>query len=114
MIKMNWLFSRTLILVGFLVFIIKYNCHAQDVSIIFPADAGVYNVQDYGAIPDDGKDDLSAILTAMDAAGNANHIIYFPDGVYDVSGTIKISPTDQSSSNCGTCHKRVINTLDFA
>ena len=114
MIKINWFYIRTLVLVVFLVFIIKNNCPAQDVNIVLPADAGVYNVQDYGAIPDDGKDDLSAILTAMDDAGNANHIVCFPDGDYDVSGTLRISPTDQPSSNCGTCHKRVINTLDFA
>jgi len=107
---LKYVLSRCLFFTGglFAIPFLYSTAVAQDVNIVFPADAGVYNVLDYGAIPGDGLDDLDAILDAMTAAGNANHIVYFPNGIYDVSGTIRISPTDHPTSDCGTCHKRVI------
>ncbi|WP_428386201.1 glycosyl hydrolase family 28-related protein [Mucisphaera sp.] len=68
--------------------------HGQ--GITFPDDAGVIDVRDFGAIPNDGIDDWAAIQAAMDsvsfnsrgvanASGSNNHIIYFPDGRYDLA-----------------------------
>ena len=54
-----------------------------------PADA-VVDVTDFGAIPDDGIDDTAAINAAFDASGR-NRVVYIPDGVYDVSDTIKFA-----------------------
>lgn len=53
----------------------------------------VYDVTDYGAIPDDGKSDRNAILKILDKIGingnrKANALIYFPEGefiLYDES-----------------------------
>lgn len=58
----------------------------------------VYDVTDYGAVPDDGKSDRKALLNVFDEIGikadgskwnnNANAIIYFPEGefiLYDES-----------------------------
>ena len=61
---------------------------------VFPADAGILDVRDFGAIPDDGVDDTAALQRAIDrgaigALGGANReIIFLPDGVYDVSDTL--------------------------
>lgn len=53
----------------------------------------VYDVTDYGAIPDDGKSDREALLKILDKIGingnrKANALIYFPEGefiLYDES-----------------------------
>lgn len=49
----------------------------------------VYNVMDYGAVPDDGKSDRDAFLAAYDAAlggreymTSARAVIYFPEGEF--------------------------------
>ena len=46
----------------------------------------IYNVCDYGAVPDDGKSDRDAFLKVLKAIGNpnanANAIIYFPEGEF--------------------------------
>ena len=46
----------------------------------------IYNVCDYGAVPDDGKSDRDALLKVIKAIGNsnpnANAIIYFPEGEF--------------------------------
>jgi hypothetical protein len=67
---------------------------------LFPEDF-MLSVTDFGAIPDDGKDDTAAIQAALDYErrdenGNPIHgdffglpkHLYFPKGVYDISNTI--------------------------
>jgi polygalacturonase len=57
-----------------------------------PATAGVFNVVNYGARPNDGVDDTAAINRAFDAMGNSSsQVLYLPDGVYDISGTLRAS-----------------------
>lgn len=47
-------------------------------------DYKVFKVQDYGAMPDDGKDDVDAIQRAVDAAvKNGSGIVLFPRGRFD-------------------------------
>ena len=43
-----------------------------------------YSVTDYGAIPNDGKSDTTAIRNALDAAAVGRSIVFFPPGQYDV------------------------------
>lgn len=61
-------------------------------QITFPTaaiGAGVVRATDYGVIPNDGLDDTAAINSLLDLVGNnSSQTIYFPDGVYDLSGTI--------------------------
>lgn len=46
-----------------------------------------YNVVDYGAVPNDGKDDTKAIQAALDAAYAAGGgTVYIPTGLYTVHG----------------------------
>jgi len=62
---------------------------AADFEVVFPADSGVVNVTDYGATPDDAKDDTAGIQKALDAHPSGNHIFYFPNGEYLISQTLR-------------------------
>ena len=45
----------------------------------------------YGAVPDDGKDDRAAIQAAIDAAERAGHgRVFLPKGTYDIGGTLEL------------------------
>ncbi|XHX79779.1 MAG: glycosyl hydrolase family 28-related protein [Stenomitos frigidus ULC029] len=57
-------------------------------NIIFPGDAGVINVKNYGAKGDGMVDDTAAIQAALNAYPNGKRIIYLPNGTYLVSGTL--------------------------
>jgi len=53
---------------------------------MFPADAGVYNVQtQFGARGDGITDDTAAIQSAFQATQGRSEILYFPAGIYLVS-----------------------------
>lgn len=73
---------------------------AAELSIVFPSDAGVINVAEFGALPNDGVDDTLAIQAAMNSvsfqrdgtpllSGSDNHILYFANGRYDVSDMLE-------------------------
>lgn len=49
------------------------------------------NVRDYGAVPNDGNDDFSAIQAAIDTAALSNGLLYFPEGQYDISSTLEFN-----------------------
>ncbi|MGA7935837.1 MAG: glycosyl hydrolase family 28-related protein [Kovacikia sp.] len=57
-------------------------------NIIFPEDAGVLNVKNYGAKGDGITDDTAAIQAALNAYPNGKRIIYLPNGTYLVSTTL--------------------------
>ncbi len=49
-----------------------------------PEGTQYFKVVDFGAIPNDGKDDIDAIQKAVDAAGKAGGgVVVFPQGVFD-------------------------------
>ncbi len=52
---------------------------------------GVFNVLDYGAVPNDGLDDTAAIQTALNAAGAANGgIVTVPAGEYTIATRLTV------------------------
>lgn len=53
----------------------------------------IINIQDFGAIPNDGKDDSSAIQNAVDYAikNNKSSLVYCPPGVYDLNKGIFVA-----------------------
>lgn len=55
----------------------------------------VYDVTVYGAVPNDGQNDYSAIMAAVNAAQAAAglSVVYFPAGTYNVNSTIHLSRT---------------------
>ena len=73
-------------------------------GIRFPADGGVLNVVDFGAIPDDDNDDTAAIQAALDKFPNGNRIVYLPAGEYLVSETLRWA----DGPHAGTRQKRTI------
>jgi Pectate lyase superfamily protein len=57
-------------------------------NIVFPADAGVLDVKNFGAEGDGVTDDTVAIQALLDAHPSGGRIIYLPNGTYLVSKTI--------------------------
>jgi hypothetical protein len=55
--------------------------------LISTTQPAVIDVRDYGAIPDDGKDDTFAIESAIESARNGQ-IIHFPPGTFQISRQI--------------------------
>ena len=70
-------------------------------DFLVPADSGVIDVTDLpaevlaanpgltSATPDDGIDDTTAIQAALDFYPASNRIIFLPDGVYEISDTLR-------------------------
>lgn len=81
-------------------------------AIVFPADAGVVDVTSYGAIPNDGKDDTEAIQQALNDHPTGNHIFYFPDGVYNLSGQVRYAGTEKRNILQGQSRDGTIIKLD--
>ena len=71
---------------------------------IFPEDAAVLDVRSFGAIPNDGKDDTTAIQEALNFEANGNRIIYLPQGTYLVSNRLDWPLGHRG----GLAHKRTI------
>jgi hypothetical protein len=65
----------------------------------FPDDAGVINVSDafFGAVPNDGVDDTAAIQRVFDMISPSARIVYFPNGVYELSAEIFLRKSDFAS-----------------
>ncbi|BAZ66871.1 hypothetical protein NIES4106_16240 [Fischerella sp. NIES-4106] len=59
-------------------------------NIVFPKNVGVLDVTapEYGAIPNDGKDDTEAIQKALNQFPAQGRIIYLPNGTYDISNSL--------------------------
>jgi hypothetical protein len=80
----NFISARTL--GSFLVGLEPINANVE--NIVFPVDAGVVNVRDFGARGDGITDDTAAIQAALNAYPNGKRIIYLPNGTYLVSRTL--------------------------
>lgn len=85
-------------------------------AVEFPSDAEFINVTDYGAVGDGVQDDTAAIQAALAAAG-WRKLVYFPDGTYLVSNTLR-TRTDtyglvllQGQSEAGTVLKLADDTF---
>lgn len=59
-------------------------------NIVYPQNSGVINVTspEYGAIPNDARDDTEAIQKALNQFPGGSRIIYLPNGVYNISNTL--------------------------
>lgn len=62
-------------------------------EIVYPPDADVTNVRDFGAVGDGKTDDTAALHRAMENQGQ-NKLLYIPDGTYLVSDTIMAADKD--------------------
>jgi hypothetical protein len=53
----------------------------------------IFNVVDYGAVPNDANDDSRAVHAALaDIAANGGGVLYFPRGRYGMRGTLELPP----------------------
>lgn len=75
-------------------------------NVVFPSDSGVIDVtkSPYNAIPNDSKDDTTAIQRALSQEANGNRIIYLPNGTYLVSDRLNWPQGDRG----GLHQKRTI------
>lgn len=96
--------TRPCFLIAVLLFALCAKAQELPQPITFPADGGVLNVADFGAIPDDDADDTEAIQAALDAYPNGNRIVYLPPGTFLISGTLRW-PEGEDAANA---HKRTI------
>ncbi|MEM7592210.1 MAG: glycosyl hydrolase family 28-related protein [Cyanobacteria bacterium P01_A01_bin.83] len=60
------------------------------INFEFPPGSVVDLVSEYDVIPDDGLDDTAGIQKALNENADQNRIIYFRNGVYDVSDTLTL------------------------
>lgn len=75
-------------LVFALVFIPVLSAGAAE-ALLYPADAGLVNVIEYGAVPNDGEDDTEAIQNAFDDNSGSGSVIFLPPGTYHIRSTIR-------------------------
>lgn len=62
----------------------SYAGYARGESAPPVVDGPIFEVTDFGAVPDDGQDDIAAIQRAIDAAEKAGGgVVRFPKGVFD-------------------------------
>ncbi len=75
-------------------------------NIVFPQSAAVIDVTapEYGAKPNDGKDDTKAIQKALSQFPSGGRIIYLPNGIYNISDSLHWPPGKISRSD----YKRTI------
>jgi hypothetical protein len=55
-------------------------------GVQFPGDANVVNVLSFGAVANDGGDDLAAFQAALNAVVGSSRVLYVPNGTYNFSG----------------------------
>ena len=82
-------------LLHFLLLCLVFQPFIARAEAIFPTDAGIINVRDFGAKGDGISDDTKAINSALTASGEdtgakfwQDKIVYFPSGTYLVSDTL--------------------------
>lgn len=69
-----------------------------------PMPAGAVSVADYGAGPDDGRDDLAAFNKALAAANRGSKILYIPAGTYHLSQIWYVNCSDVLITGAGIWH----------
>lgn len=72
------------------------------------------SVTDYGATPDDGGDDLSAFVRAVEAADRGGKVVYIPEGTWHLGGMWNIYCSDVKITGAGMWYSNIQFTSDKA
>lgn len=70
-------------------FAFLFSAHICAADILYPPDAGVINIQSFGAKGDGVTDDTAAIQSAISAWTDLGAVLYFPDGTYLISSPLR-------------------------
>lgn len=76
--------------------------------------AGAVSVEDFGAHPDDGQDDLAAFVAAVKAADAGSKVLYIPEGTWHLSGMWNIYCQDVKITGAGIWYTNLQFTSDKA
>jgi len=91
--------------IGCVLFCIAVTTITADENIVYPDDSGVIDVTrpPYNAFPDDGLDDAPAIQRALNDHVSGNHVLYFPNGVYDIGNSLIQRPDHDPLKTTHAC-----------
>lgn len=70
------------------------------------------NIEEYGAIPNDGKDDYTAINNAIYVANNLHKDVYIPEGTFEISRVLKVNANNIKITGAGMWHTNLQFTSD--
>ena len=86
----------------------------EDVPAPLAKPAGYVSVTDYGAAPDDGKDDLAAFNACL-AAANAGHKgVFIPAGTFEISDCLRLNVANISIQGAGIWYSNIyFSTNDY-
>ncbi|MBO7357264.1 MAG: right-handed parallel beta-helix repeat-containing protein, partial [Lachnospiraceae bacterium] len=69
--------------------------------------AGSVNVEDFGAVPDDGQDDYNAIYQAIEYADSHNMDVYIPAGTFHIGQTWRLYGSDMKITGAGMWYTNI-------
>ena len=84
----------------------------EDVPDPIQKTAGAFSVVDFGAKPNDGKDDLGAIKRCMAAADAAGKDVYFPEGTYHIDQMWLVNASNMKIYGAGIWYTNIQFTND--
>lgn len=70
------------------------------------------NIREYGAIPNDGKDDYQAISDAIYVANNLHKNVYIPEGTFELSKVLKVNANNIKITGAGMWYTNLQFTSD--
>lgn len=84
----------------------------EEVPEVIEQPSNAVNIVDYGAHPDDGVDDLSAILAAVADADSKGMDVYFPEGTFHLSGMWNLYCSNMKITGAGMWYTNLQFTSD--
>ena len=74
--------------------------------------SGAYSVTDYGAVPDDGNDDLAAFNQCIDEANAAGADVYIPEGRFILSDQLVLDESNIKITGAGMWYTTIYFSTD--
>ena len=84
----------------------------EEVPAVITQPEDAINVREYGAVPNDDKDDYTAISNAIYVAKNLQKDIYIPEGTFKLSKVLKVNANNIKITGAGMWHTNLQFTSD--